>query len=156
RKLVVIKRVQGLAELHEHKVGDVDNVVNGPQADGLKAFAEPLGRGANLDVADDAGCVIRTAGEVLNFDLGERGCGGCALRQREPGHGESTTGEGGKFTGEADVGEAVGAVGSDFDVEDLGGAFDAAASVMDSTGSPAFMSASAACAAAGTGARYSA
>ena len=50
--LVRVKGVEGLAEVVQHIVGDVDHVVLGLDADGAQALLHPIWRGADLDAAE--------------------------------------------------------------------------------------------------------
>ena len=52
-----IKGMERLAHLHEDVVGDIDDVVDGSQADALQALLQPLWARADLDAAHDACCV---------------------------------------------------------------------------------------------------
>jgi len=46
---VIVEGVEGLAEFHEDVVGDIDDVVDGAEADGFEAQAlEPFGEGPTL------------------------------------------------------------------------------------------------------------
>jgi len=66
-------RCRRLAEFEEHVVGDIDDVVDRPKADGLKPANHPRGAGADLHVSDDSGGVVRA--EVRRVD-GQRGQSG--------------------------------------------------------------------------------
>ena len=74
---VEVERVQRLARLEHDVVGDVHDVVDRPQPDRLQAALHPVGAGADLHAADDAGRVVRA--EVGGFDRdrdgGRRGVG---------------------------------------------------------------------------------
>src|SRR5690606_21922606 len=116
-----IEGVHGLAVFEHHVVADIDDVVDRAQADGGQALADPVGRRADFDAGDDGGGVERaglggfdTHGlEQLGVRVGIDGGGGESnFRIRE-----ILEEPGGEFAGDADVVEAVGAVGRDLDVE---------------------------------------
>ncbi len=117
---IEVEGVEGLAEFHEDVVGDVDDVVDGAQADGFDALDEPVRGGCDFDVADDTGGVIGAAGRIGEGDGGFRRGADGGFGEGDGGGGEVGGGEGGEFSGESEVGEAVGAIGGDFDVEDVG------------------------------------
>ena len=52
-----IKGVQRLSRLEHHEIRDINDVVNGAEADGLQTFAEPLGARPNLHPVDAADTV---------------------------------------------------------------------------------------------------
>ena len=55
-----------LPSLHQDPVGDVDDVVDRAQTDGLNIFLEPLRAGGDFDAADAVGGVVRA--EVFFLD----------------------------------------------------------------------------------------
>ena len=66
RELVEIERVHRLAELEQHVVGDVDDVVDGAHAGRLQPRREPGGRGRDGDVGDRRG-IARA--QIRRFEL---------------------------------------------------------------------------------------
>ena len=113
-----IECVQRLAGKHHHIVGDVDDVVVGTDAASVQALHQPLGRRANLHVANDAGNIA--AAEVLvrklNRDLVGGGAADLGLDSGQF-HVEVAIIDGADLAGDADHGKAVGAVGRDLAVE---------------------------------------
>ena len=67
-KGVQVKGVQRLTGEHHHIVGDVDDVVVRAHAQGVKALDHPVGRGADLHVAHDAGDIAVAQALVGNLD----------------------------------------------------------------------------------------
>jgi len=119
-----IECVQRLAGKHHHIVGDVDDVVVGTDAASVQALHQPLGRRANLHVANDAGNIA--AAEVLvgklNRDLVGGGAADLGIDSGQL-HVEVAVVDGADLAGDADHGKAVGAVGRDLAVEHgIGGA----------------------------------
>ena len=62
---VKIKDMGGLAILKQHKVGAVHQVVARNLTNGAQASLQPLGAGANLDIANDASGVARTCSGIV-------------------------------------------------------------------------------------------
>ena len=114
----LVEGVQGLAGLEHDVIGDVDDVVDGPDAGGFETALHPVGGGADLDALEDAGAVAGAVGGVLDVDAGLGGDVAALLAEGDVGEAEGRAGEGGDFAGDADEGELVGAVGGDFEVED--------------------------------------
>src|SRR5204863_81670 len=57
--LVVIKRMQRLAHLEHHVVGDINDIIDGPQSHRFKAAGQPAGAGADADVANEPRGIVR-------------------------------------------------------------------------------------------------
>lgn len=75
-KLGEVEGVEGLAHLHEDVIGDINEVVDGAQADAVEAFLQPLGTRANFHAANDAGDVERAGfGSVEADFVGGGGAG---------------------------------------------------------------------------------
>ena len=111
-----VKGVHGLAVLHHDVVGDVHQVVDGAHAHGADALAHPLGGGADLDVLDHAGGVARAQVRVLDLDV--RHFGDISVAALHDGLAELqglAEGDGG-LAGQADHGQAVGAVRGDLEL----------------------------------------
>jgi len=112
-----VEGVEGLAGLEEDEVGDVDDVVDRAMAGGGNGVLQPLRTGADLDVGKVRRGVKRT--EVGGVEAG--GEGGRCGREDDFRFGEGLEGacpDGGDFAGEAAVGEEVGAIRGDFQVEE--------------------------------------
>src|SRR5438477_323476 len=54
---VKVKRVQRLAQLEHHIVGDVDDIIDRAQADGFEPPPHPVGAWSDANISDDAGDV---------------------------------------------------------------------------------------------------
>ena len=67
---VCIERVEGLAELVEHKVGNVHHVVLGVDTNSPQGILQPLGRGSNLHARDVNAGIPGSSLVVLNGHLG--------------------------------------------------------------------------------------
>ena len=65
---VGIEAVEGLAVCHHDVVGDVDDVVDGTQADGFEFFLQPLRTFLHLASLDGDGAVTRTGFGGLHVD----------------------------------------------------------------------------------------
>ena len=65
---VGVKGVEGLSELEEYVVGDIDDVVDGVVAYRDELFLEPLGGRADLDAADGDAGIQGGAGAVEDLD----------------------------------------------------------------------------------------
>lgn len=76
-EFIEVEGVQALAHLHHHIVGDIDDVVDGAEADAFEAGFEPSGAGADFDAFDDAGGVVGAA--VGGFERDFVGLGGAGL-----------------------------------------------------------------------------
>ena len=117
-KGVQVKGMQRLTGEHHHIVGDVDDVVVRAHAQGVKALDHPVGRGADLHVAHDAGNVAVAQALVGNLDrklvVGRTAGLGLDGGQLNV---EIAVEDGAGFAGHADHGQAVGAVGRDLAVE---------------------------------------
>ncbi|MFT6181402.1 MAG: hypothetical protein ACJAQT_002126 [Akkermansiaceae bacterium] len=107
-----IESVEGLAEFVEDVVGDIDDVVDGAEADRFELFDEPVGAGGDFDSFDGKGGVERADEGIEDDDGGVFGrASGVSFRDRL-GLGVE---QGGELAGEAGMGKEVGAVRGDFD-----------------------------------------
>ena len=117
-KGVQVKGVQRLTGEHHHVVGDVDDVVVRTHAQGVEALDHPVGRGADLHVAHDAGDVAVAQALVGNLDrklvVGRAAGLGLDGGQLNV---EIAIENGAGLAGHADHGQAVGTVGRDLAVE---------------------------------------
>ena len=113
--------MERLAEFEHNEVRYVDHVVDRANADGFKFGPQPPGAGTDLDIVEQARRVIR-AGLA-----GVRGDQHRQVRRRVAAHGrfhgidgvtEGLTGERRHLSRQPDVAEQVGAVRSNFEVED--------------------------------------
>ena len=118
---IEVEGMERLAELMQHEVGDVDDVVDRPQPDGAEPLAQPPRRGAHGDAFDDPSSKARAALGVLDADLGAQ----LGRRRREQlrGHGRRRFVErlaecGRELACDADMAEAVRPVGGHLEVED--------------------------------------
>ena len=114
-----VEGMEGLAHLHEDVVGDVNEVVDGAKADAVEALLEPLGAGGDFHAADGAGDVEGAGFGGVDADF--CGCGRAGLEVGLDVVGfafEGEAGEGGEFSGEAEVGEEIGAIRGDFEIEE--------------------------------------
>ena len=116
-----VKRVERLTELVEHEVGHVHHVVDRPQPHGAEALAQPPWRGPDDDTLDHPSRESWAPAGVLDPDLGAqlRGC----CREQLVGDGgrrlvQPLAQRGCELASDADVAEAVGAVGGDVEIED--------------------------------------
>ena len=75
-EFIEVKGVQALAHLHHHIVGDIDDVVDGAEADAFEAGFQPSWAGADFDAFDDAGGVVGAAVGGLERDFVGRGDAG--------------------------------------------------------------------------------
>ena len=66
--LVGIKRVHGHSCLEEDVVGDIDDIVDGTQADGDEAVLQPFGRLLDGNTGDGEAGVARTSLGIINLD----------------------------------------------------------------------------------------
>ena len=110
--------MQRLAGEHHHVVGDVDDVVVRAHAQGVEALDHPVGRGADLHVAHDAGDVAVAQALVGNLDR-KLVVGRAAGLRLDSGqlNVEIAVEDGAGLAGHADHGQAVGTVGRDLTVE---------------------------------------
>jgi len=109
--------MQGLAVLHQHVVGHVDHVVDAAKADRFKTLDQPGGGWGDLHPAKQAG---RVPWAELGIEDLDRGVVSDVARGRNAGQvGQSQFGTRGRgdLPGQADVAEAVRAIGGDLDVE---------------------------------------
>ena len=117
-KGVQIKGVQRLTGEHHHVIGDVDDVVVRAHAQGVEALDHPVGRGADLHVAHDAGDIAVAQALVGNLDrkLVVGRAAGLGLNGGQL-NVEIAVEDGAGLAGHADHGQAVGAVGRDLAVK---------------------------------------
>ena len=117
-KGIQIKGMQRLTGEHHHIVGDVDDVVVRTHAQGVETLDHPVGRGADLHVAHDAGDIAVAQALVGNLDrklvVGRAAGLGLDGRQLNV---EIAVENGAGLAGHADHGQAVGTVGRDLAVE---------------------------------------
>ena len=118
-ELAQVKGVQRLAGEEHDVIGHVDDVVDGAAAGGHDAAGQPLGRRADLDVADHAGGVALAELGVVDGDVDEVVGIGALLALDG---GQLNVGvlvvHGGNLDGHASHGQAVRAVGRDLAVDD--------------------------------------
>ena len=108
-----VEGVHGLAVLQHHVVGDVHDVVDGPDAGVAQPLAHPGGGGLDPDVLHEAGGVAGAEVGVLDVDV-HGVCDGAAAAPDLGGVELQGLAEGGAgLPGKADDAEAVGAVGGD-------------------------------------------
>ena len=115
---VAIKRMQGLAQLQHHQIGDVHHVVDRPQAGTLQPLLQPQRRGANLQIAQR-----REAEQTARFDAvlhsGRHrqiaGCHGRGCRRQV----ERAASEGGHLASDTAHRQAIGSVGGDRQLQHL-------------------------------------
>ena len=70
-----IERMKRLAQFKEHVIGDIDDVVDGANADGFEALAQPSGRRTDFHAADEPGGVM--GAKIRRIDAHfDRGLGG--------------------------------------------------------------------------------
>src|SRR6185437_4761158 len=62
-----IEGVQGLAQLVQHVVGNVGDVVDGTLTDGFETFNEPIGRWTNLHASHETRRIAWTQIRILNL-----------------------------------------------------------------------------------------
>ena len=117
-KGVQVKGVQRLTGEHHHVIGDVDDVVVRAHAQGVEALDHPVGRGADLHVAHDAGDVAVAQALVGNLDR-KLVVGRAAGLRLDGGqlNVEIAIENGAGLASHANHGQAVGAVGRDLAVE---------------------------------------
>ena len=108
-----VEGVHGLAVLQHHVVGDVHDVVDGPDAGVAQPFPHPGGGGLDPDVLHEAGGVAGAEVGVLDVDV-HRVRDGAAAAADLGGVELQGLAEGGAgLPGKADDAEAVGPVGGD-------------------------------------------
>ena len=118
---IEVERVERLAELVEHEVGDIDHVVDRPQPDGAEPLAQPPRGRTHRDPFDHPSREARTAFGIHDLDLGaqlgrgrrEQLLGNRRRRLVEP-FAECRR----ELACDTDVAEAVRTVGGDLEVED--------------------------------------
>ena len=69
-QVVEIKSMQGLSHLEHHEIGDIDDVVDRSLPDRSQSLLQPVRRGADGHIFDQARCIARA--EIRCFD-GDRG-----------------------------------------------------------------------------------
>lgn len=128
---IEVEGVEWLSAFEHDIVGDVDDVIDGVDADGSESVAEPCGAGADAYAADEAGVVF--VAEISAVDADRDGIGGVVSgfgdgRRRD---GEYLLEEDGDFAGDADMSEAIRAVAGDFEIDGDIGAGEAFGYVME-------------------------
>lgn len=114
---IEVEGVEWLSAFEHDVVGDIDDVINGVDADGGESIAEPCGAGADADSANKSGVVF--GAEVFAVDVdGDGGSGGLG-RFGDGGSGDpqGLLKEDGDFARDADMSEAIRAVAGDFEVD---------------------------------------
>ena len=117
-KGVKVKGVQRLTGEHHHVVGDVDDVVVRAHTQGVETLDHPVGRGADLHVAHDAGDIAVAQTLVGDLD-GKLVVGRAAGLGLDGGqlNVEIAVEDGAGLAGHADHGQTIGTVGRDLAVE---------------------------------------
>ena len=108
--------MERLCRLEHHEVGDIDDIVDGAEADRLETLAKPIGAGADLHPIDATDAV-----EGRCFECCDRGHGGvllCGGKSRSRGD-ELTAIKGRGFPGNTEMTEPVGTIRRDLDLKDL-------------------------------------
>ena len=117
--IAVVKGVHRLAVFQHDIIGNVHDVVDGPDAVGTQTLPHPLGRGADLHVGDHPGGVAVAQILCLYFHIQVVEDGACL---RAVDHGlvvaHMLAKGGGSFPGQADDGVAIGPVVGDLEVND--------------------------------------
>ena len=115
---VVVERVQRLAGLEHHIVGDIHHVADAAHPHLLEGGPEPVRARADLDALDDAGHVARAQVRCLEADANQirRRRGGRVLRQGRVRQAQRVAGQRADLAGDADDAIQVGPVGGDFQV----------------------------------------
>ena len=115
---VHVKGVQRLTDFHEHEIGDVDHVADGPDPGRGQAVHQPEGRRTDFHVLDHPRHV---PGAVVGIDDGHRGQvldARIRFPQIDGRKRERQLIDAGQFPGHAHHGQAVGPVGGDADFDD--------------------------------------
>ncbi len=110
-----------LSQLGHDEVGEVNDVVDGVEADGGQAVLQPERRGLNLDVLEDEGAETGAEVEILDFDVDGWVAGGKEVETDRVE--EFVARDGSYFAGHAVVAPEIGAVrdGLVVDLDDLVG-----------------------------------
>ena len=119
-QLVEVERVQRVAGLQHHVVGDVDEVRDRPHPAGGQADAHRERARPDRQAGHQPGVVARAAGGVADLDVdatpgGQRDVGGFARLGDEQARSERRR----HLARDADVRQRVGAVGGDVDLQHL-------------------------------------
>lgn len=112
-----VECVERLSAFHHDVVGDIDDIIDGFDADGFETLGEPGGAWADGHTAKDAGGVAWAAIGILIDDLELGGDIGTGLRWLWIGDGEREVVEDSDFAGDAEVPEAVASIAGDFQVD---------------------------------------
>ena len=115
--IAVVEGMHGLAVLQHDVVGDVHDVVDGAHAHGPQPLPHPLWGGSDLHVAHHSGGVsgAQVGRRGLHIQQLRQHAGAAALHHRLV-EGQGCVKGGGGLPGQADDGEAVGAVGGDLEL----------------------------------------
>ena len=113
-EFVGIEGVEWLTGFEHDEVRDVDDIVDGAEANGFEFTAEPVGAWADGDLIDfEGGIEAARFAEDVNDIGGKAFVELVALREAE-----CFGGKNGDFASDADVAEQIGTVGGDFEIED--------------------------------------
>ena len=112
-----VEGVERLAGFEEDVVGDVDDVVDRAMAGGGDGLLQPCGARADFDVGEMRRTIIRA--KIGRAEPGRpRGRVSRKMERRGGDDPEAARADGGDFPRDAAIGEEVGAVGGDLDVEE--------------------------------------
>ena len=115
--LVEVEGVERMPELEEHQVGRIDHVGDGANPAGLEPPGEPQGRGTDGYPLDHPGRVAGALLRGLDADRDRLGSGGALLLEGRGAEEDGPRKERGQLACDAQVGERVGPVGRDVDLE---------------------------------------
>ena len=113
--LVVVERVQGVAQFEHDVVRNVNDVADACNAGGFEPVLQPFWRRLDLDVSNDARGEAAAKLRCLNFDANgfARFGAGTFLRPRRS-EDQGLFVDGGDFAADSQVTEAIGAIRTDF------------------------------------------
>ncbi len=125
---VVVVSVKRVAELEHDVIRDVDDIADAGDAAGFEAVFQPLRRWLDFCAANDARGEAAAKFGRLDFDFYGFGCFCCAFGGLRSDGFERKFVDGAKFARDAVVAQAIGAVRTDFGVDDgaVRAVFDAA------------------------------
>jgi hypothetical protein len=106
-----IKGMQGVSQLHEDIIGDIDNIVDGTQPHRLQAPSYPLRRRADIDAANQTCSIAWTHPRLLDGDRRLLIDGTARFCQRYLGETELGSAQCGHLSCNADQAQAISAIG---------------------------------------------
>jgi len=121
-KALIVEAVERLADFHHDVIGDIDDVANCPNSNGFQTSRHPVRAGCDGELIDDACGVAGAEVRGIVSYAGPKVYIFSGFVERDGWKAELGARGGGDFACDANVSQAGGAVGSDFDVKDEIGA----------------------------------